>query len=63
MLLLFSLVLLSLDDKFVEHCGFVTVYELVLLSNWGTPSLNSFVNEMNVFQYLNGFSQTVSFSN
>ena len=50
MLLLFRLVLLSLDDKYVEHCGFVTVYELVLFSNWGTPLLNAFINEVDVFQ-------------
>ena len=50
MLMLFKLVLLSLDDKSVEHCGFVTVYELVLFSNWGTPLLNVFINEFDVFQ-------------
>ena len=49
-LLLFRLILLSLDDKSVEHCGFVTVYELVLFSNWGTPLLNVFINEVDVFQ-------------
>ena len=50
MLLLFRLVLLSLDDKSVERCGFVTVYELVLFLNWGTPLLNVFINEVDVFQ-------------
>ena len=49
-LLLFTFVLLSLDDKSVERCGFITVYELVLFSNWGTPLLNIFVNEVDVFQ-------------
>ena len=34
-----TFVLLSLDDDSVERCGFVTVYELVLLSYWGTPLL------------------------
>ena len=50
MLLLFKFVLLSLDDKSVELCSFVTVYELVLFSNWGTPLLNVFINEVDVFQ-------------
>ena len=27
--------------------------------NWGTPLLNSFVNEMNVFRYFNGISHIV----
>ena len=48
--MLFRLELLSLDDKSVERCEFVTVYELVLFSNWGTPLLNAFINEVDVFQ-------------
>ena len=29
---------------------YFSVYNSVLFSNWGTPSLNTFINEMNVFQ-------------
>ena len=52
--------ILSLDDENVKRVVYFTVYNLVLFSNWGTPSLNSFINEMNVFQYLKGFSHTVT---
>ena len=42
--------ILSLDDENVKRVVYFTVYKLVLFSNWGTPSLNTFINEMNVFQ-------------
>ena len=42
--------ILSLDDENVKRVVYFTVYNLVLFSNWGTPSLNTFINEMNVFQ-------------
>ena len=48
--MLFKLELLSLDDKSVKLWGYVTYYELVLFSNWGTPLLNVFINEVDVFQ-------------
>ena len=55
--------ILSLDDENVKRVVYFTVYNLVLFSNWGTPSLNSFINEMNGFQYFHSFTHMVSLSN
>ena len=52
--------ILSLDDENVKRVVYFTVYNLVLFSNWGTPSLNTFINEMKVYQYLKCLSHTVT---
>ena len=60
----FRVYILSLDDKCVETMLFTLRFiTLCLFSNWGTPSLNSFDNERDVFQYFNGISHTVTPSN
>ena len=45
----------------LNNVVYFAVYNFVLFSNWGTPSLNSFINEMNGFQYFHGFTHTVHF--
>ena len=63
LLVLFRLELLSLDDKSVELCSFVTDYELVLFLNWGTPLLNFLLMKL-MFSVINySFTHTVSLSN
>ena len=58
-LLLFYTCVLSLDDKCVETMLFtLRIITLYLFSNWGTPPLNSFGNEMDVFQYFTSNSHT-----
>ena len=52
---------LSFDDITVGKMLFSVLLLLhVLFSNWGTPPLNTFDNEMDVFQYFMSNSHTVA---